>query len=423
VTQQLAAPPSAPPWQDLLRPGGRFVALPSRGSPVVVAESSAGVLDYVRTALLAAPPGSRLPGWAYAAAGHVLGMRGAWWVLPHASAPASGPGTAEVGGLSEFTTGAGRQLVVLQHSHDADAPCILLLFPPGDSRPSHAVKLATSDAAAARVHREAAQLRAVAERTADVLDGRIPRVVGMLDHHGLPALVTTAVAGVPMLVHYHRPGHTADPQAVGADLAAAQRCLSLVQYLSFGPAEPLDVAPGVPERLAELCAVDPLAERVLARLGALRRRLAAHRAPATLVHGDFWPGNLLVDGTGVPGLVDWERSRCTGSPMRDPARFVMAYSYYLDRHTRPGRRVAGHPQLVAGAAGAGVRYCLDGSGWYPAAVRGFLGHALARYGLPDSAGRDVVLAEIAATAAEATDRAFAHDHLQLFLTLWEAAER
>jgi hypothetical protein len=52
-------------------------------------------------------------------------------------------------------------------------------------------------------------------------------------------------------------------------------------------------------------------------------------------------------------------------------------------------------------------------------VRGFLGRALARFGLPASLGRDVVLAEIAATAAEATDAAFAHDQLRLFLALEE----
>ena len=60
------------------------------------------------------------------------------------------------------------------------------------------------------------------------------------------------------------------------------------------------------------------------------------------MHGDFWFGNLLTRDGVVSGVVDWEHAAAQGSPLRDAVRFVLSYSLYLDRHTRPGRRVLGH---------------------------------------------------------------------------------
>jgi hypothetical protein len=132
------------------------------------------------------------------------------------------------------------------------------------------------------------------------------------------------------------------------------------------------------------------------------------------VHGDFWPGNVLVRQGAVSGVVDWERSERAGSPTRDLARFVLSYSHYLDRHTRPGHRVRGHPGLVAGDPAVLLSYALDGAGWYPDLVREYLGRGLARLGLPPECGRDAVLAEVAALAAEATDEGFRRRQLRVF---------
>ncbi|NMH96644.1 phosphotransferase family protein [Pseudonocardia acidicola] len=406
------------PWQELLPPGRRFVALPSRHRPVVVAEFERPVLSYVRTSLLAAPPRSGLPSWVYAAARQALRIRPLWRLLPR---PASrGPGGAEpAGALAGFVADGDKRLVVLQHSRDPDARCVLLLFTPNEPSPSHAVKIAGDVRAAARIDREAQRLLALQRVHSRHLAGSVPQVLDVLDHGGRPALVTTAQRGVPMLVRYHRRGHTADPEAVRADLAAASRWLLLAQSATLGPAAPLDLAPGTAERLRARLTAAPAADRVLDRLGALRARLGRYAAPTTLVHGDFWPGNLLTDRGEITGVVDWEHSELAGNPVRDIARFALAYSIYLDRHTRPGRPVPGHPRLVAGRPGAGAGYGIDGTGWYPDLVRGFLTAGLTRLGLPAACGRDAVLAEIAALAAEATDPDFARDQLTLFMTLSE----
>jgi len=190
-----------------------------------------------------------------------------------------------------------------------------------------------------------------------------------------------------------------------------------MQEASAGPAQPLDLAPGTIERLAAWRASEPAAEPVIERLADVGRRLRQHRAPTTWVHGDFWPGNLLVEGGDITGVVDWERSERAGGPLRDRIRFLLGYAYYLDRHTRPGRRVRGHRGLVAGGAGGGVRYALAGTGWFPDAVRAFLARALAGCGLPADPARDAVLAEVAAVAAEASDPGFLRSYLGLFLAL------
>jgi hypothetical protein len=135
------------------------------------------------------------------------------------------------------------------------------------------------------------------------------------------------------------------------------------------------------------------------------------------VHGDFWPGNLMVDRGHVLGVIDWEAARPAGSPVGDLARFATSYSLYLDRHTRPGRRVTGHPGLRADRWGAGVAYAMDGSGWYPDLVRSFVMTGLERVGVPSSCWRDVLLADVAASAAAADHDDFARNHLMLFRRL------
>jgi len=132
------------------------------------------------------------------------------------------------------------------------------------------------------------------------------------------------------------------------------------------------------------------------------------------VHGDFWLGNILTRDGVVTGVVDWERAAVAGDPVRDVARFAVSYSLYLDRHTRTSRPVAGHSGLLGRAPGGGVRYVIDGHGWYSLLVRGFMGDALQRLGLPPSLAADVMRAELAAIAAEATEPGFCRDHWQMF---------
>lgn len=407
------APPRDRMWRELLPPGRRYVTLPSRRHPVVVAEDRAPVLSYVRESLLAVPPS--LPAWLYSAARAALAAPAVRRCVPRLTVPGPAGGNGQAGTARsdiDRLLGSGH-LVLLDHSHDPDASFVLLLFPPGSSLPELAVKVPTGPGSVPGILREAEQLRAMAALPLGEARPAVPELVGLLRHGGLPALATTALPGVPMLVAYHRPGHHSRPGPVHADFTMAADWLATLQSNTAGATAPLDIAPDA----AGVLDLRTGCERAAEELRALRRRLRQYAAPPAAVHGDFWPGNILVRDGRVSGVVDWEHARTSGSPLCDPARFVVGYCEYLDRRTRPGHRVPGHPGLVAGEPGAALAYALEGTGWYPRLVRGFLSAALRRLGLPPACGRDAVLAEVAAVAAEATDPEFAQAQVRAFIRL------
>ncbi|MDQ2751002.1 MAG: phosphotransferase [Actinomycetota bacterium] len=405
-------------WRDLLPADRSFVSIPSRRSPVIVAERDGAVLSYVRAALLATPPRSTVPGWVFEAARQLLRVPGAWAVAPRHRPTTGRPEQPTRNNLSDWFADSRYRLVVLDHSHDPDRRFIFLLFPPGSADPSVAVKVATCAASALRLDAERDRLRAIDGPALDAVNGTVPRLVAM--DGDLPALATTAQAGVPMLVTYHRMGHTRRRRRVRADFAAASSWLGTLQSMIVAGPERLDIAQSTVDA-AQAQLADTPSQLALVQIGltTLRRRLRRHRTPRTIVHGDFWAGNILVRDGAVSGVVDWERSEPAGAPVRDLARFAVTYSLYLDRHSRPSARVAGHPGYIAGTPGGGVGYALEGTGWYPQLVHAFLDEGLSRLGLPASLGPDLMLAELAAIAAEASDDAFAHEQWRTFGHLCE----
>src|SRR5439155_13343402 len=118
----------------------------------------------------------------------------------------------------------------------------VLLFPAQGSHPVRAVKVPTTDAAAAAVEAEGrllVELRRL--RPAGVL-ATIPRVVDVVEFDGRPALVTTALPGIPMALAYRAWRHTAAPGRVRADFRAIQRWLARFQDGTASAPAPIDMA-------------------------------------------------------------------------------------------------------------------------------------------------------------------------------------
>ena len=321
--------------------------------------------------------------------------------------------------LAAFIEQVGGRAACLAMSRDPNAKVTILLFPPGAARPAYVAKVPTTDVAACSVEREAEQLAQVGRRELGPVSTTVPRVVATVEHLGLPVLVMTAMPGQSMLAAYHSWRHTARPKTVAADFAAAGSWLAGLQgAVATGEQASLaQLVDGVPETIGRRFGHLPGADADLADLSSLRDRLAGFHTPQSVVHGDFWAGNLMIEDGRVRGVIDWESARLAGTPARDLARFTTSYSLYLDRHTRPGRRVAGHPALRAGRWGAGVEYAIDGTGWYPDLARSFVATGLQRLGTSASCWRDVLLADLAATAAAADHDDFALNHLFLFRRL------
>jgi hypothetical protein len=171
---------------------------------------------------------------------------------------------------------------------------------------------------------------------------------------------------------------------------------------------------GIAARLASRFEGETALGDSLARLAEIHGRLSRHKVPRTAVHGDLWFGNVLLEDGRASGVVDWEGAASSGEPVRDLVRFALMYALFLDRRTRSGRPVAGHPELRAGRFGAGVEYALDGSGWFPARFRHFLGAGLERLGASPGSWRDAALAGLAEVAALTDDPDFARSNLELF---------
>jgi hypothetical protein len=206
---------------------------------------------------------------------------------------------------------------------------------------------------------------------------------------------------------------------VAADFRAAGDWLADLQEATRGATSPIEVDAGTPLRLQRRFPGNPLLAGAVRAFELITRRLRREHTPSAAVHGDFWSGNLLSTGTEVTGVVDWEAGHLDGEPVRDLARFALAYALYLDRHARPGRRVAGHG-FRAGRWGAGIAYAVEGEGWFPTIFRRFIQDGLVRLGASPDRWRDAALAGIAEVAASADDEDFAGRHLELFARMVEA---
>lgn len=326
--------------------------------------------------------------------------------------------------LDQLIDQFGGRAVGLAFSKDPNAKITILLFAPDGVYPKRVAKVPTTAEAATSVAREAVTLGRLDAASMGAIGVTIPRLVEVAEHSGLPVMVTRGLPGTAMLIHYHSWRHTSRPASVAKDLDMAGAWLAEFQERTAGDeADLADMVDGVSSALRRRFDGDPMLHSDLAQMADLEARLSGPQVARTVVHGDFWLGNVLVDHGRVSGVVDWERARDDGLPVHDLARFAIAYSLYLDRHTPKGRRVAGHPGLRADRWGAGIDHAVDGTGWYPDLFRQYMVNGLSRLGLSPAVWRDVVLAELLVMAAEADHLGFAREHLLVFRRLSRSGAR
>lgn len=317
--------------------------------------------------------------------------------------------------LWEFVTRTGFESVVAAPSKDPNAKFMVLLVSPESGRPVLAVKAPTTAEAELAVDAEARVLTKLHEHLG-MLASTVPRVSGFIEFEHRRAPVMTALPGEPMSTAYARRGHTSTVHQVEADFEAAGTWLAELQRETAGEVACLEMDAGVASRLLRFDG-DPALDTDVRLLAAIHERLRLNRVSRTVVHGDFWCGNVLISEGRVSGVVDWEAAAMCGEPVRDLVRFANMYALYLDRNTRRGRRVAGHRGLRADRWGAGLEYAIRGTGWFPTLYRRFLEDGLTRLGADPSSWLDAALAGIAEVAALTDHQDFARLHLDLFRRL------
>ncbi len=316
----------------------------------------------------------------------------------------------------------GSRGVLMATSRDPDAKRTFVVTPPagmfvdGPAGPV-AIKIPVTGAAASAISQETRMLIALGDANLGSLATSVPRYLETLDSDGLPALVTTVVRGTPMSVGYHRWLHTARRHHVAADFGLAGWWLRHFQVATAGESARLTWAADVSDAVRDRWSSHPRFEAAQVRLSAADRQLRANRVAKTMVHGDYWFGNLLVTGGRITGVVDWESGVREGWPLRDAVRFALSYCLYLDRHTRPGHRVPGHRGLQRIGFGNGIRYALLEPGWLPDLVRLYLRMGLTNLKLPSHLWYSTALAGLGEIAATANDDEFAEQHLGLLADL------
>ncbi len=304
------------------------------------------------------------------------------------------------------------RVVVLAMSKDDNPKALVLVFADGEDRPSLAIKVGLTATASAVVRSEAQFLSAVAQVDPGRVNGTVPRVVEVREVGLTAMLAMTAHPGTPLSVDYHRWGHTSRAECVAEDFRLAATWLNQVAALPVSPVLAANWAGKLRRRWAHHsgCA------GASAVTQALEQRLLIERAPG-LMHGDYWCGNVLRTEGRVSGVVDWEHALLGGDPLRDRVRFALAYSLYLDRHTRPGAQVRGHRGLVANRWGDGIRYVFGEQGWYSAQVQEFVGEGLEATGRSAEGWLDALLLGLSEIAVLSDQEDFARRHLELLAEL------
>jgi hypothetical protein len=329
------------------------------------------------------------------------------------------PATRSVQDLLTAPTTRG---VLIAASRDPDAKMTFIVTPPPGTIPTGtagpvAIKIPTTPVAANAVRSETRMLLELREISLGSIALSIPQYVDTLGCDGLPVLVSTALPGTPMSVGYHRWLHTARPQLVAADFAVAGNWLRRFQTATAGEPGRIEWAAEVAYQLRHRWHGHPQLAAALDRLASAEQQLGVHRVARTMVHGDYWFGNLLMADGAISGVVDWEGGARNGWPLRDLVRFALSYCLYLDRHTRPGRRVLRHRGLRRTGFGPGITYGLLAEGWLPDLVRFYLQDGLVALGLRPQLWYSAALAGLGEVAALANDAEFGSNHLELLAGL------
>jgi hypothetical protein len=215
-------------------------------------------------------------------------------------------------------------------------PLVFLVFADGASRPVAVVKAARVASGDALIEREFSQLEVAHAILPETLRHVVPVPIRALQVNGRRCFLASAVPGVTELVH-----------TWGAR-AAAHRQRRMAAALQWSRALGARTA-GEPVTLCEWLGVAGVADLQNAlsvrgwtdsELRHLEPRLVEMcdaAWPASFVHGDFFPGNLMYEGEALSGVVDWGGSFRRAPVFVDPLTYELSFSLHaLHQGRLPG---------------------------------------------------------------------------------------
>ena len=363
-----------------LRPGGSLYAEWSR--PVLGGErglrrrlTAAGFRD-VRCTFAWPPPARAVPAYwlpldSPAAASHLFrthtcdpGVRGrlaaaaragAWRLaralgaLPLTVTATRGAAETERPGLAQAlgeALGAARpDLLFLTGGDSVLNKVVVLPFVDGEPGPRAAAKLARVD----RSRRALDNERAILEQLGAATIPGVPRVLASRTWGGSPLVAESVVPGRQLWRHLAAGGAAAPVLERATDLL-----IDVARATTDAGREPFGgwrerVAREARLSLARHPASGPMLETAQRLLDPL------DGVPATLLHGDCTPWNLMVAADGAVGLLDWESSIADGLPLFDLTYLLGYTAIYADGVADTPAEPESYRRLLAderGAAGA-----------------------------------------------------------------------
>jgi hypothetical protein len=297
-------------------------------------------------------------------------------------------------GLKRPLTGA-----ILLGPNKIESGKVTFIFFDRGGRPAVVAKVARSEEGEAALRAEGSILEFFRSLGCRAVTDHAPQPLALDRIGGRLVLIMAPLVGDPMVTSYHRPGHTSDPGRVGGDFDAAGGWLQRFHRETLSSADQLDSDTfvrwigSVFERYRAEVGWSSEEDALFDAIGDRARKLRGSVFPLTGIHGDFWMGNVLMEGGRVRGVLDWERARFAQVPCSDIYKFPTSYGFYLDRaSSRFDSEVPGHSERKDHVDRwsrygswrnlVGFGYTYFGHGWFPQLVRRYIADQLNSLGIP-----------------------------------------
>lgn len=212
---------------------------------------------------------------------------------------------------------------MIQRMEFTETGMVVAFLGPPAGAPTAVMKLPVSREGVQTMYRQLAVLESLHSDQRLVEWRRLcPRPLAHGEFEGQPYLVESAFSGVPAHRVIHSPALRVGMQVAAASVIGElhRRTASVVlvdaALLDLWVDRPLHVLEGLPA--IQLRGRDRR-EAIRRLADELRGSLGGRRLAVSWVHGDFWPGNLLlVPGSTQPaGIVDWDMAAPNELPSHD----------------------------------------------------------------------------------------------------------
>jgi aminoglycoside phosphotransferase len=192
--------------------------------------------------------------------------------------------------LRELDTAAisqGRWLLLRDYPGRARCRSVIFLFRKGDRVPQMVLKIRRAEAEGPPLEREKSVLARLAEILPGDLRRVVPRVIGSFHDADCEVLVICGLPGRPLDLSMQR--------SLRPLMAHAESLWAAGRWL------------GTLHRLTDSCGT----------------------GESSVIHGDFWPRNILCERPGeLSGVIDWEHAEITGDRHED--LFALPLQYVMD---------------------------------------------------------------------------------------------